>query len=65
MNLRFPVLFMAIVLMFLAVEKGQCTDAGIQLNDLVGIWKPDTTNDMFISFIKFYGDGNYRIAYDV
>ena len=38
---------------------------GVQLKDLIGIWKPDTTNDMLISFIKFYDDGTYRIAYDV
>ena len=37
----------------------------IQLSDLVGIWKPDTTNDMFISYIKFYDDGAYRIAYEI
>lgn len=66
MKLRFPVLFMTIVFMFfLAVENGQCTDAGVQLKDLIGIWKPDTTNDMLTSVIKFYDDGTYRIAYDV
>ena len=66
MKSRFTVFFMAIVLMlFLAIENGQCTDSCVQLKDLIGIWKPDTTNDMFISFIKFYDDGTYRIAYDV
>ena len=57
---------MAIFLMlFLVIENGQSTEPVIQLQDLIGIWKPDTTNDMFISFIKFYDDGTYRIAYDV
>jgi hypothetical protein len=57
---------MAILLMlFLAIENGQCTDSCVQLKDLIGIWKPDTTNNMFISLIKFYDDGTYRIAYDV
>jgi hypothetical protein len=57
---------MAILFMlFFANENGQCTDSCVQLKDLIGIWKPDTTNDMFISFIKFYDDGTYRIAYDV
>jgi len=66
MKSRFTVFFMAIVLMlFLAIENGQCTDSCVQLKDLIGIWKPDTTNDMLISFIKFYDDGTYRIAYDV
>jgi hypothetical protein len=57
---------MTIVFMFFsAVENGQCTDAGVQLKDLIGIWKPDTTDDMLTSVIKFYDDGTYRIAYDV
>ena len=66
MKLRSPVFFMAIIFMFFsAVENGQCTDTGVQLNDLIGIWRPDTNSDMFISYIKFYDDGTYRIAYSV
>jgi hypothetical protein len=66
MKLKLPGLFITIIFMFfLSAENGQSTDAGVQLKDLIGIWKPDTTNDMLISFIKFYNDGTYRIAYDV
>ena len=66
MQLRFSVFFMAIILIFhLPFDDGQCTETGIQLQDLIGIWKPDTDNDMYIRFIKFYDDGTYRIAYDV
>ena len=66
MRLKSLILVMTILVMtFLAVENGQCEETGVQLKDLIGIWKPDTTNDMLISFIKFYDDGTYRIAYDV
>jgi hypothetical protein len=65
MDLRFPVFLMAIVFIFFSIENGQCTDSGVELIDLIGIWKPDTSNDMLISYIRFYNDGNYRIAYDV
>ena len=66
MRLKSLILVMAILFMlFFANENGQCTDSCVQLKDLIGVWKPDTTNDMFISFIKFYDDGTYRIAYDV
>jgi hypothetical protein len=46
-------------------RKRQCTENGIQLKDLIGIWKLGTTNDMLISFIKFYDYEAYRSAYDV
>jgi hypothetical protein len=66
MRLKSLILVMTMLVMtFLAVENGQCEETGVQLKDLIGIWKPDTTNDMLISFIKFYDDGTYRIAYDV
>ena len=66
MRLKSLILVMTILVMtFLTVENGQCEETGVQLKDLIGIWKPDTTNDMLISFIKFYDDGTYRIAYDV
>ena len=66
MRLKSLILVMTILVnTFLAVENGQCEETGVQLKDLIGIWKPDTTNDMLISFIKFYDDGTYRIAYDV
>ncbi len=66
MQLRFSVFFMAIILILnLPFDDGQCTETDIQLQDLIGIWKPDTDNDMYIRFIKFYNDGTYRIAYSV
>jgi hypothetical protein len=65
MDLRFPVFLIAIACIFFSIKNGQCTDTDVELTDLVGIWKPDTSNDMLISYIRFYNDGNYRIAYDV
>ena len=65
MRLRIIFLFMAFFLMALGtIGNGVCEDAGENLKDLIGIWKPDTTNDMLTSVIKFYDDGTYRIAYD-
>ena len=53
------------VMTFLAVENGQCEETGVQLKDLIGIWKPDLPGDNVSEVIKFNDDGTYIIAYDV
>ena len=54
-----------LVMTFLAVENGQCEDTGVQLKDLIGIWKPDLPGDDVSKVIKFNEDGTYIIAYDI
>lgn len=40
-------------------------DTGVQLKDLVGIWKPNLFEDDVTNVIKFSGDGTYRIAWNI
>ena len=66
MRLKSLILVMTILVMtFLAVENGQCEETGVQLKDLIGIWKPDLPGDDVGEVIKFNDDGTYIIAYDV
>jgi hypothetical protein len=66
MRLKSLIFVMTIFVMtFLAVENGQCQETGVQLKDLIGIWKPDLPGDNVSEVIKFNDDGTYIIAYDV
>jgi hypothetical protein len=66
MRIKSPILVLAITFItFFATENGPCQDNSIQLKDLIGIWKPDSSNDNLSSVIKFGENGTYRIAYNV
>ncbi len=66
MRLKSLIFVMTIFVMtFLAVENGQCEETGVQLKDLIGIWKTDLPGDNVSEVIKFNDDGTYIIAYDV
>ena len=66
MWLKTLILFMTVFLMaFGEIGNGDCEDAGVNLKDLIGIWKPDLRQGALDIVLKFRGDGSFGIAYSV
>ena len=64
MRLKSLILFMTILsISYWAIGNSQSEDAGANLKNLIGMWKPDS--DHYNLVLKFNTDGTFGIAYSV